>query len=108
MGTASAWLPSRKSTLHHRGAAFRVRLGQRRSTSSTGGNGRYFFDGSLSIYFFPVLIGAVQQKGKRKPTARSSSGFSKVLRKHQNPTAALHSSSALDSSRFRFKFTLQL
>src|SRR5882672_5314273 len=49
IGTASAWLPSRKSTLHQRGACVRVSFGQRRSFNSTGGNGRYFLDGFLSM-----------------------------------------------------------
>jgi hypothetical protein len=36
IGSMSAWLPSRRSTLHHCGAAVVVRLGQVRSASSTG------------------------------------------------------------------------
>src|SRR5215831_11975494 len=54
IGTASAWLPSRKSTLHQMGARFRTRLGQRRPGRRTGGNARYLEDGFLSIYF--VLV----------------------------------------------------
>src|SRR5450755_3812143 len=49
IGTASAWLPSRKSTLHQRGARVRTRFGHWRSGNATGGNGRYFFDGSFCI-----------------------------------------------------------
>ncbi len=45
IGTASAWFPSRRSTLHQRGACVRMRDGQRRSSRATGGNGRYFWDG---------------------------------------------------------------
>src|ERR1700745_843768 len=52
MGTARAWLPSRRSTLHQRGAAVRTRLGHCRSGKLTGGNGRYFLDGSLSMVVF--------------------------------------------------------
>ena len=44
-GTASAWLPSRKSTLHQMGARVRTRFGHWRSGKWTGGNGRYFADG---------------------------------------------------------------
>jgi hypothetical protein len=39
MGTASAWLPSRRSTLHQRGAWVRTRFGHCRSGKATGGNG---------------------------------------------------------------------
>jgi hypothetical protein len=49
IGTASAWLPSRRSTLHQRGARVSTRPGHCRLGSSTGGNGRYFFDGSFNI-----------------------------------------------------------
>src|ERR1035437_5981353 len=49
IGTASAWLPSRKSTLHQRGACVRTRLGHWRAGNVNGGNGRYFLDGSLCI-----------------------------------------------------------
>src|SRR5208282_5925082 len=69
MGTASAWLPSRKSTLHQRGARVRTRSGHCRSGSWTGGNGTYFFDGSLSM----VLIsygGGVSIWQKQKPHRR--------------------------------------
>ncbi len=56
MGTASAWLPSRRSTLHHIGARVNVRLGHCRSGKCTGGNGRYFADGSLSMAIFFLFI----------------------------------------------------
>src|ERR1035437_896187 len=49
IGTASAWLPSRKSTLHQRGAAVRTRLGHWRSGKWMGGNARYFLDGSFCM-----------------------------------------------------------
>ena len=54
MGTASAWLPSRKSTLHQMGARVRTRLGHCRSGKLTGGNGRYFFDGFLCMFVFQL------------------------------------------------------
>src|SRR6266540_6639025 len=58
MGTARAWLPSRRSTLHQIGARVRTRLGHCRSARLTGGNGRYLRDGSLSmaLSFFLLLI----------------------------------------------------
>ena len=40
IGSISAWLPSRRSTLHHRGAVVVTRLGHRRSSSAIGVNGR--------------------------------------------------------------------
>src|SRR5438046_9214017 len=49
IGTARAWLPSRKSTLHQMGARVTVRFGHWRSDNATVGNGRYFFDGSINI-----------------------------------------------------------
>ena len=42
MGSMSAWLPSRRSTLHQVGGAVSVRLGQVRSGRLIGANGRYF------------------------------------------------------------------
>src|SRR5271170_8452116 len=56
IGTASAWLPSRKSTLHQRGACVSVREGHWRSGNATGGNGRYFLDGSLSMVVCFLII----------------------------------------------------
>ena len=49
IGMASAWLPSRRSTLHQAGAWVRMRFGHWRSGKWTGGNGRYLADGSLSM-----------------------------------------------------------
>jgi hypothetical protein len=40
MGSISAWLPSRRSTLHHRGAWVITVLGHVRSGSGIGVNGR--------------------------------------------------------------------
>ena len=42
IGSMSAWLPSRRSTLHHAGGAVSVRFGQVRSGRLMGANGRYF------------------------------------------------------------------
>ena len=70
IGTASAWLPSRRSTLHQMGAWVRVRFGHCRSGKWTGGNGRYLLDGTLSMAFF-------------------GSGDSVLLCKNKNPTAGL-------------------
>ncbi len=49
MGSNNAWLPSRRSVLHHTGTLFRVRVGHCRSGRSMGGNGRYFFEGSFNM-----------------------------------------------------------
>ena len=49
IGTASAWLPSRKSTLHQRGAAVSTRFGHWRSGKWMAGNARYFFVGSFCM-----------------------------------------------------------
>src|SRR4051812_49632140 len=49
IGTASAWLPSRRSTLHQMGAWVSVCAGQRRPGRSTGGKGRYFERGSKDM-----------------------------------------------------------
>jgi hypothetical protein len=49
MGSNSAWLPSRRSVLHHTGSLSSRRVGHFRSGRSTVGYGRYFFDGSLSM-----------------------------------------------------------
>src|SRR6187402_2970274 len=45
IGTASAWLPSRRSTLHQVGAVVSVRLGHCRSGKETGGKGWYLLPG---------------------------------------------------------------
>src|SRR5438552_9219144 len=62
IGTASAWLPSRRSTLHHKGARVSVRLGHWRSSSGTGENGRYLADGFLSMAL--LFVSAVRRSGK--------------------------------------------
>src|SRR5581483_3407810 len=45
IGTASAWLPSRRSTLHQIGARVKTRLGHCRFGKATGGKGRYLLLG---------------------------------------------------------------
>jgi hypothetical protein len=45
MGSNSAWLPSRRSVLHHTGTVVSLRDGHCRFGRSTGGYGRYFFEG---------------------------------------------------------------
>src|SRR5215831_14861408 len=76
IGTASAWLPSRKSTLHQRGAWLRTRLGHCRSGKLTGGNGRYFFDGFLCMLSFCFGSGDSVWQNKN-PTAGLAMGFNK-------------------------------
>ena len=45
IGSMSAWLPSRRSTLHHSGAFSMRLLGQVRSSSTSGSQGLYFSKG---------------------------------------------------------------
>ena len=49
MGSNSAWLPSRRSVLHHTGTVVSVRDGHCRFGRSIDGNGRYFFEGSFNM-----------------------------------------------------------
>ena len=49
IGSISAWLPSRRSTLHQRGAAARARFGHCRSGNETGVNGRYLAKGMAPL-----------------------------------------------------------
>ena len=103
MGTARAWLPSRKSTLHQRGAAVRTRLGHWRSGRTTGGYARYFLDGSFCM-IYGFLIIAVRRSGiNKKPTAGPAVGLIKFVN-NQYPAAA-PVSSAFTSSRLRLRFT---
>jgi len=64
IGISNAWLPSRKSTLHQRGALVRVRLGHWRSGKLTGGNGWYFwtfFMWVMLLSSFSTLSGAIKK-----------------------------------------------
>ena len=45
IGSIRAWLPSRRSTAHQRGACSMARSGQVRSASATGAKGRYRWNG---------------------------------------------------------------
>ena len=49
MGSISAWLPSRKSTLHQTGGLLMVASGQVRSVRRTGTKGRYLLAGFCNI-----------------------------------------------------------
>ncbi len=49
IGSIRAWLPSRRSTLHHCGAWSMVRAGHCRSGKFIGGNGRYLWIGMLGV-----------------------------------------------------------
>ena len=49
MGSMSAWLPSRRSTLHHRGALVSCWAGQVRSARASGAVGAYFSNGILAM-----------------------------------------------------------
>jgi hypothetical protein len=55
IGSISAWLPSRRSTLHHSGGAAITLSGQVRAARSIGANERYLFVGSCNILGIPVL-----------------------------------------------------
>lgn len=49
MGSTKLWLPSLRSVDSHRGALSIVLEGHWRSGRFSGGNFRYFFEGSLSL-----------------------------------------------------------
>ena len=59
MGSISAWLPSRKSTLHHTGAFSIDREGHRRSSRRKFEMGWYLVLGTLSIFFFSYPLIAI-------------------------------------------------
>src|SRR5581483_620674 len=74
IGSISAWLPSRKSTLHQIGALVMVRPGHFRSGRLMGWNGRYFKDGSTRM---AVILGfrvnrrmAVTEESGRRSSPR--------------------------------------
>ena len=105
IGMARAWLPSRRSTLHQTGAWVRTRLGHWRSGKWTGGNGRYLVDGFFEHGSFDLFVSAVRQSGKQKPHRRVRQWGSVNSREQLEPDRRAASSSAFDSSRFRFIFT---
>ena len=108
MGTASAWLPSRRSTLHQMGAAVSTRLGHWRFSRSTGGDGRYFEDGffnmafGLSVWRRPSV--GVSSLTNKNPTAGPAVGL-QIASFAQTPSALrLISSASSESRRFRANF----
>ena len=58
IGSISAWLPSRRSTLHQVGALVMVLPGQDRSGRLIGSNGRYFSNGIVFAIYFLLLRSA--------------------------------------------------
>src|SRR5215471_5856564 len=69
IGTASAWLPSRRSTLHQRGACLRTRLGHLRFGKRIGENALYLADGFLSMFLVLLLLTPAAMEVKKNPTA---------------------------------------
>ena len=70
MGTASAWLPSRRSTLHQVGALSIMRAGHARSVIFTAGKGRYFG--------FWVVMSSLSCSGGRSAVAVTVAVFPSV------------------------------
>src|ERR1700754_4739534 len=60
MGSISAWLPSRRSTLHHMGGAVITRPGHVRSAMSMGLKGRYLSEGVRNMVRFSLGKGREQ------------------------------------------------
>ena len=73
IGSISAWLPSRRSTLHHNGGAVITLSGQVRAPLSIGANGRYFLVGSCNMVGVPVL--RQPRPGPGLQRSGESSGF---------------------------------
>ncbi len=63
IGSTSAWLPSRRSTLHHSGARSIVLPGQRRSARSTGKGGLYLAAAAIFIDVFSDVFMDVSPVG---------------------------------------------
>jgi hypothetical protein len=60
IGSISAWLPSRRSTAHHRGAAVITRFGQVRSGNAIGVKGTYLWIGiRLGCWAVAVSCGVI-------------------------------------------------
>ena len=70
MGSISAWLPSRRSTLHHSGGLLSTTSGQQRSGSGTGAKGRYLLAGFWSMDMTVSGEGDNTQPELTKQTAR--------------------------------------
>src|SRR5258708_6335864 len=83
IGSMSAWLPSRRSTLHQRGALVIRADGQVRSSRRAGRNGRYFSNGILvgttggAGIVVPLGIG---ERRKRKNLPAGGAGGSREHR----------------------------
>src|SRR5581483_1444377 len=74
IGSMRAWLPSRRSTEHQRGA-FSIRLfGQVRSSSTRGRNGRYFSKGIFLGFVGWGGIGFFLSRATKKPPAGRAGG----------------------------------
>ena len=69
MGSISAWLPSRRSTLHHTGGLVSTASGHVRSVRRMGAKGRYLLAGFFNIGMIGSLFGWVNQQPQKK-TAR--------------------------------------
>jgi len=72
MGSISAWLPSRRSTLHQTGGSVMVRPGQARSGRSIGWNAVYMFVGSTDMALSSRLDAAVKGAARVKPPGSRS------------------------------------
>src|SRR5439155_22377 len=75
IGSMSAWLPSRRSTAHHRGARSIWTLGQRRSESASGSGrkGTYLSNGIfLGLTDSGGMTSPVGCQGKEKPPGRKA------------------------------------
>ena len=57
IGSISAWLPSRRSTLHQTGGWVSTASGQVRSFRRTGAKGRYLLAGFFNIGDLSAVVG---------------------------------------------------
>src|SRR4051812_8667926 len=72
MGSISAWLPSRRSTLHQMGGLVITCEGQVRSASAIGWNGRYLTDGSIFMGLSQLRRRAARHMRLRRPGFRTA------------------------------------
>lgn len=63
MGSTKLWLPSRKSVASHLGGLVMVLEGHCLLSSLRGGNGLYFFEGSLSLCRTASALESERQNG---------------------------------------------
>ncbi len=90
IGSMRAWLPSRRSTAHHRGALVSLWSGQWRSGSSSGTNAWYFSNGiflgcagSGGMFGSLFVVSGCRVEGVRKSKklpARRRRSFGECLR----------------------------